>query len=119
MSDLRELQRRVVQTRDERGFTQDSLRMFALLSEEIGELAGELKRTWSSNYPAFDREALADEVSDAFVLLLALADHYGIDVASAVESKFFGRDGQRAWKTAKRRPGGASSPKKGGGTPLF
>jgi NTP pyrophosphatase (non-canonical NTP hydrolase) len=103
VSDLGEVQRRVVQTRAERGFTQDPLQMFLLLSEEIGEIAGELKRTWSLNYAGFDREALADEVCDAFVMLVALADHYGIDVATAVESKFFGKDGQREWKTARDR----------------
>ena len=71
MNELRALQHRVVETREERRFTQDPLRMLALLSEEIGEIAGELKRTWSNNYPPFDREDLADEISDAFVLLLS------------------------------------------------
>ncbi len=103
MSDLRELQRRVVQMRAQRGFTTDPLRVFALLTEEIGEIAGQVKRTWSKNYPEFDKQDLADEVSDSIVLLLALADCFEIDAATAVENKFFGRDGQRKWETAKKR----------------
>ncbi|MEW6753948.1 MAG: MazG nucleotide pyrophosphohydrolase domain-containing protein [Candidatus Latescibacterota bacterium] len=100
MTELRALQRRVAAARAERGFTTDPLRVFLLLTEEVGEVAGELKRTWSRNYPAFDKGDLADEVADCLVLLLALADSVGIDVASAVESKFFGRDRKRNWATA-------------------
>ena len=102
MSDLKELQKRVVQMREERGFTTEPLRIFTLLSEEIGEIAGELKRTWSKNYTEFDEKAFADEISDCIVLLLALADRFGIDAEAAVETKFFGKDERRTWKTAKK-----------------
>jgi NTP pyrophosphatase (non-canonical NTP hydrolase) len=53
MTDLQELQNLVGRIRQERGFTMDPLRIFTLLNEEIGEVARELKRTWSLNYDPF------------------------------------------------------------------
>jgi len=87
MADLKNLQARIVQKRKQRGFTDDPVRIFTLLSEEIGEIAGELKRTWSPNYPPFSRSDLQDEISDALVLLIALADHFDIDVEEAIEQQ--------------------------------
>jgi NTP pyrophosphatase (non-canonical NTP hydrolase) len=100
LDETKNLQQRIVDGRKERGFTTDPLRVFALLTEEIGEVAGELKRTWSKNYPDFDRQDLANEISDVAVLLFALADTFEIDVADAVERKFFGSDAERSWATA-------------------
>lgn len=100
MSDLKELQRRIVRMREDRGFTTEPLRVFTLLTEEIGEIARELKRTWSENYPEFDKRDLADEISDCIVLLLALAHCFEIDAAQAIEEKFFGKDERRTWQTA-------------------
>jgi len=101
MSDLRDLQRRVVQLRAERGFTTKPLELYTLLNEEIGEIAGQLKRTWSPNYAAFDKDGLAEEIADCMVLLLALAERFDIDAAQGIENKFFRKDSQRAWETAK------------------
>ena len=101
MSDLQDLQRRVVQLRDARGFTTDPLQIYTLLNEEIGEIAGQLKRTWSPNYAEFEKNDLAEEIADCMVLLLALAARFDIDVAEAVEDKFFQKDSRRTWETAK------------------
>ena len=98
--ELRDLQRRVVQLRAERGFTTDPLRLYTLLNEEIGEIAGQLKRTWSPNYAPFEKSDLAEEVADCMVLLLALAERFDIDVAQAIENKFFRKDSDRVWQTA-------------------
>jgi len=111
MSDLKELQPRVVQMRDDRGFTTEPLRVFTLLTEEIGEIAGQLKRTWSENYAEFDKRDLADEISDCIVLLLALAHCFEIDAAQTIEEKFFDRDGRRTWQTAEK--GTANKPDAG------
>lgn len=78
----------------------DPLRIFALLSEEIGEVARALKRTWSPNYEAFSEEDLEDEIADALVWLLALANQFGIDVQKALVEKLLHKDGQRSWKSA-------------------
>jgi len=105
MNDLRDLQRRVVQLRAERGFTTEPLELFTLLNEEIGEIAGQLKRTWSPNYAAFDKNSLAEEIADCMVLLLALAERFDIDAVQGIENKSFRKDSQRAWETAKGQQG--------------
>ena len=40
--EVKELQALITRTRKERGFTTDPLQLYALLNEEIGEIAGEL-----------------------------------------------------------------------------
>lgn len=103
-SGLGEVQRRIAATRAERGFVADPLKIHILLTEEIGEVAAELKRTWSKNYDAFSRERLADELADSFVLLSALATAFDIDLNDALESKFFAKDSQRIWRSSQAAP---------------
>ena len=100
MAELREIQNLVGKIRRERGFTMDPVRIFALLTEEVGEVAGELKRTWSPNYEAFSKEDLGHELADALVCLLALANQFDIDVEEALREKLVHRDSQRPWKSA-------------------
>lgn len=100
MADLEELSRLVGKTRQERGFTMDPLRIFILLNEEIGEIARELKRTWSPNYEAFSKEDLEDELADVLVCLLALANQFEIDLEKALVKKLLHKDSQRSWKSA-------------------
>jgi NTP pyrophosphatase (non-canonical NTP hydrolase) len=100
--DISDLQEAIARKRRERGFTHDPIRLQLLLSEELGEVASELKRIWSKNYDAFDPNALADEIADMFVLLSALASEFEIDLEEAVRSKFFTKDESREWKTAPR-----------------
>ena len=96
----KELQALITRTREERGFTTDPLRLFTLLNEEIGEIAGELKRVWSPNYDDFDPSRLANEVADSIVLLCALASEFDVDVESAIRAKFIEQDAQRQWPSA-------------------
>ncbi len=96
--DLGELRERVANVRAERGFTTDPVRVLTLLVEEVGEVARELKRTWSPNYDAFSVERLASELADVQTLLLALAHEYDIDLEAAVMAKLE-RDGEREWKS--------------------
>ena len=100
LAKLREIQGLVAKIRSERGFTMDPIRIFALLTEEVGEVAGELKRTWSPNYESFSKENLGHELADALVCLLALANQFDIDAESALMQKLVHRDGQRTWKSA-------------------
>ncbi len=99
MADLRELQNLVSKIRHERGFTMDPLRIFVLLDEEVGEIARELKRTWSPNYDPFSKQDLEDEIADVLVCLLALANQFEIDVEKALTEKLC-KDNQRKWKSA-------------------
>lgn len=93
------MQRRIKELRQKRGFVTDPNKIQVLLIEEIGEISSELKRRWSQNYDEFTPERLADEIADAFVLLAALASEFNIDIAQAVESKFFSKDSKRLWKS--------------------
>jgi NTP pyrophosphatase (non-canonical NTP hydrolase) len=104
LTELRELQDLVAKIRLERGFTMDPVRIFALLTEEVGEVASELKRTWSPNYEAFSKEDLGYELADALTCLLALANQFDIDVESVLMEKLVKRDGQRTWKSAELAP---------------
>ena len=103
MADLQELQNLVGKIRQERGFTMDPLRIFVLLNEEVGEVARELKRTWSPNYEAFSKRDLEDEIADVLVCLLALANQFGIDLEQALMEKLLHKDGRRNWKSAKAK----------------
>lgn len=103
MADLQELQSLVGEIRRERGFTMDPLRIFVLLDEEVGEVARELKRTWSLNYEAFSKQDLEDEIADVLVCVLALANQFEIDVEKALTKKLLDKDGQRHWKSAEMK----------------
>ena len=103
MTDLTELQERIAEERGKRGFVTDPVKLGVLLTEEVGEIASELKRLWSINYGEFRADRLEDEIADAFVILAALADQFDIDIGKAVEGKFFGKDAQREWKSSQDR----------------
>lgn len=100
MATLQELQALVHEVRQARGFTMEPLKIFALLNEEVGEVATELKRTWSPNYDGFSKDALADELADVLVCLLALANQFEIDLEPALVGKLVKKDSQREWKSA-------------------
>lgn len=84
----------------DRGFTTEPLELLSLLVEEVGEIASELKKTWSLNYSELVVTELGDEIADTFVLLSALASSFDIDLEQAVTRKFIEADSQRLWKTA-------------------
>ena len=100
MTDLANLQKRIAEERGKRSFVTDPVKLGVLLTEEVGEIASELKRLWSKNYDEFRVDRLQDEIADALVILAALADQFDIDIEAAVEGKFFGKDAQREWKSS-------------------
>ncbi|MBN1218537.1 MAG: hypothetical protein JXM69_06405 [Anaerolineae bacterium] len=100
MADLRELQNLVSNIRQQRGFTMDPLKILVLLTEEVGEVARELKRTWSPNYDPFSKKDLEDELADVLVCLLALANQFEIDLEKVLLSKLVDKDSHREWKSA-------------------
>ena len=69
MLELARLQKTIAETRTKRGFVTDPLKIHLMLTEEIGEIAAELKPLWSKNYDNFDPDRLQEEIADAFVLL--------------------------------------------------
>ena len=84
MTNLTDLQKRIADERGKRGFVTDPVKLAVLLSEEIGEIASELKRLWSINYDEFRADRLKEEVADTFVILVALANQFDIDIEEAV-----------------------------------
>lgn len=76
------------------------MKILVLLTEELGEVARELKKTWSPNYDEFDPERLAPEIADMFVLLSALASEMKVNLETAVRDKFFRADQDRDWPPA-------------------
>jgi NTP pyrophosphatase (non-canonical NTP hydrolase) len=100
MTSTSDLQAQIVEARASRGFTSDPVRLVVLLAEEVGEIAREVKKTWSPNDEAFEADGLALRLADAFVLLAALASEAGIDLGAAAEDKFFGDDAGRNWPSA-------------------
>ena len=103
MGNLIDIQKRISDERTRRGFVKDPIKIAILLSEEVGEIASELKRLWSKNYDDFSEERLTEEIADTFVTLAALANQFDIDIEKAVERKFFGKDANREWKSAAKQ----------------
>ena len=99
MSNLIDIQKRIADEREKRGFVTDPIKIAVLLSEEVGEIASEIKRLWSRNYDEFSVDRLKEEISDTFVILAALANQFDIDIEEAVQEKFFGKDANRDWKS--------------------
>jgi|AP45_3_1055517.scaffolds.fasta_scaffold291044_2 NTP pyrophosphatase (non-canonical NTP hydrolase) len=110
MSELADLQKSITRTRAERGFVTDPVKIHVLLSEEVGEIASEIKRLWSKNYGDFNRDQLKEEIADVFVLLAALAAQFDIDIEEAVVAKFFQKDSGREWKSARDADSGGTEP---------
>lgn len=106
MTTLQELQVSIDSVRTQRGFTNDPVQLLCLLVEEVGEVAAEVKKTWSDNYPDLEVAELRNELADVFVLVSALASSFDVDLTDAVQAKFFGADAERQWETALDAPEG-------------
>jgi NTP pyrophosphatase (non-canonical NTP hydrolase) len=98
LKSLRSLQKKVGEIRKKRGFTQDPERALILLVEEVGEVAQQLKRSWSPNYDTFSNSAIAEELADVLFVLLGLSDLLKIDIAEALKKKT-ASDSNRTWKS--------------------
>jgi NTP pyrophosphatase (non-canonical NTP hydrolase) len=98
---LRSLQKKVADLRTARGFTQDPERVLLLLVEEVGEVAQQLKRTWSPNYDSYTNEAIAEELADVQFVLLGLAELLGVDLGASMKKKT-AKDAERKWTAVER-----------------
>ncbi len=95
--ETKQLQDKIVATRADRGFVTDPVKLCVLLAEEVGELASEIKKTWSVNYSGTTKEKLSEECADVYVILAAMAQAFDINLEEAVISKFFSKDAKRSW----------------------
>ncbi len=98
LKSLRALQKKIGELRKKRGFTQDPERALILLVEEVGEVAQQLKRSWSPNYDIFSNNAIAEELADVLFVLLGLSGLLKIDIADALKKKTTADSG-RTWKS--------------------
>ncbi|WP_417013526.1 nucleotide pyrophosphohydrolase [Alistipes sp.] len=88
--ELSELQRRVDAWIKEYGVRYFSeLTNMAVLTEEVGELARVMARTYGDqSFKAGERHSLADEMADVLWVLVCLANQTGVDLTQAVEANF-------------------------------
>lgn len=66
----------------------------AILSEEVGELARIMARTYGeqSFKPGEEKEDMADEMADVLWVLICLANQTGVDLTTALENNFDKKD---------------------------
>jgi NTP pyrophosphatase (non-canonical NTP hydrolase) len=100
--EIRQLQDKIVAKRAERGFVTDPVKLCVLLTEEVGELASEIKKTWSANYAGTTKEKISEECADVFCVLVAIAQAFDVDIEEAVTDKFFSKDDERKWATRRQ-----------------
>ncbi len=61
----------------------------ACLTEEVGELARVMARTYGDqSFKAGEKANLADEMADVLWVLVCLANQTGVDLTAAVEANF-------------------------------
>jgi NTP pyrophosphatase (non-canonical NTP hydrolase) len=70
---------------DRMGFTKDHNEVFIMLTEEVGELAKEVRRGWKR--PEEARELAAGELADVFMYLCNVANNFGVDLDAAIRDK--------------------------------
>ena len=88
--EIRELQERVDSWIREYGVRYFSeLTNMACLTEEVGELARVMARTYGDqSFKAGEKKNLADEMADVLWVLVCLANQTGVDLTAAIEANF-------------------------------
>lgn len=106
--EIKELQERVdawIRTYGVRYFSE--LTNMACLTEEVGELARIMARTYGDqSFKAGEKRNLADEMADVLWVLVCLANQTGVDLTAAMEANFAkktSRDGERHLHNEKLR----------------
>ena len=84
--------RRIV---EDKGWTTDPNELFVLLTEEVGELAKEVRKGWTYGKDKV-REEAAEELADVFMYLVDIANHFDVDLDAAVRKKIT-RNEDREW----------------------
>ena len=83
---LAEFQAFIAALVEEKGWTKDPNEIFVLLTEEVGEVAKEVRHSWKRGADEV-RPAVAAELADVFMYLADLANAYGVDLEKAVREK--------------------------------
>lgn len=108
--EIKELQERVdawIKQYGVRYFSE--LTNMACLTEEVGELARVMARTYGEqSFKAGEQANLADEMADVLWVLVCLANQTGVDLTAAVEANFAkktSRDSERHLHNARLKAG--------------
>ncbi len=89
-SNLSEIQQYITQMMKINGFHNTPLELFCYFTEEVGELAKEIRKKEKNMDMDKQREytsCLEHEIADVFIYLLALCNSYHIDWLSAFKEK--------------------------------
>lgn len=80
---------------DDKHWTKEPNEVFIRFAEEVGELAKEMRKKWKLG-PAAAPTA-AGELADVFMYLADLANHFGVDLETAVRGKL-DQNEKRTWQ---------------------
>lgn len=89
-SNLNDIQRYITKMMEANNFKNTSLELFCYLTEEIGELAKEIRKNEKNMDMDIKKEydsCLKHEIADVFIYLLAICDSYKIDLFEAFKEK--------------------------------
>lgn len=92
---LPELQSFIAAFVAEKGWTADRDQIYIRMTEEVGEVGKEVRRSWKKGNEAVSQD-IGAEMADVAMNLLDLANAYGVDLESAIRAKIdINRD--RTW----------------------
>lgn len=89
-SNLADIQKYVANMMETNNFNNTPLELFCYLTEEVGELAKEIRKTEKNMDMDIKKEynsSLEHEIADVFIYLLALCNSYNIDLLSSFKNK--------------------------------
>lgn len=99
-SNLSELQDYIEKMMNINEFNNTPLELFCYLTEEVGELAKEIRKSEANmdmdNHKKYD-SSLSDELADVFIYILALVNSYNIDLFDALKNKEI-KNIEREWE---------------------
>lgn len=99
-SNLNEIQRYITKMMEANHFKNTPLELFCYLTEEVGEVAKEIRKTEKNMDMDIKKEyesCLKHEIADVFIYLLAICNAYDIDLLDAFKDKEK-MNLERAWK---------------------
>ena len=89
-SNLNEIQKYITKMMEVNGFNNTPLELLCYLTEEIGELAKEIRKNESNMEMDINKKYssnIKDELADVFIYVLTIADKYNIDLLDALKRK--------------------------------
>ena len=89
-SNLNEIQKYITKMMEENGFNNTPLELLCYLTEEVGELAKEIRKNESNMEMDINKKYssnIKDELADVFIYVLTIADKYNIDLLDALKRK--------------------------------